>query len=111
MDLRLGVLGLVVVLLAGAAAVAFEPHAGPPPPPLPARNPFFPRSPPSTNVTVVPVEFTKETLRITATSLQGLVNSRGARIYLEPSPPSSLDAGLLDILRTRHGVTTAIEPL
>ena len=106
MDPRLIGLGLLIIVLSGLVAVGLEPREVPPPLALPTRSPFFPRSPGSRNVTVVQIDFSNQSEVIVATSLQGIVNARVARIFLEHDPPTEIDSRLLDLLRTRHGVVT-----
>src|SRR2546422_3588292 len=104
MDPRLVGLGLLVIVLTGLVAVALEPREGTLPSALPARAPLFPRFPASRNVTVVGLDFSNESEVIVAASLQGIVNARVARIFLEHDPPMEIDSRLLDLLVTRHGV-------
>ena len=106
MDPRLIGLGLLIIVLSGLVAVGLEPREAPPPLALPTRSPFFPRLPGSRNITVVHLDFSNQSEVIVATSLQGIINARVARIFLEHDPPTDIDSRLLDLLVTRHGVVT-----
>jgi len=104
MDSRLVGLGLLIVVLSGVVAIGLQPGETPAPTSLSARTPLFPRFPPAANVTVVRLDFSNSSQAILATSLQGIVNARAARLYLERDPPTEIDSRLLGLLVSRHGV-------
>ncbi len=73
---------------------------------MPARDELFPRLPASNNVTVVSIAGLDAAEGLTASSLQGIVNARQARLYLDPGPADQMAGRVLAFLRARYNVST-----
>ncbi len=95
-----------LVLSIVLAPVSVLPQTGTELKELPHGEDPLPRFSPAKNVGIISLDSLDEQGRVTAVSLQGVVNSRAARINVDTGSHARSNSQLLDLLRGEHGVMT-----
>ena len=104
----LGHLLIVAIILSVALGpIAFLPNADKEPEKLSLSSQSLPRFAPSRNASIIRLDNLDNQEKVTAVSLQGVVNSRGARINLDAGSEDNFNSKLLNLLRREHDVRTS----